>query len=177
MTSAAGGDRPSGDAASEGLAAVPSLVVLHSPDLALRGRVIAIGEGVSIGRNADSVTIAINDRLLSRRHATVAPVADSRICELVDHESRDGSFVEGLRVTRTHLTRGSIIRLGVTLFELSTDDDDVDETLDDDFDEREPLLGKSGSFREVLIKLSRAAASDQPVTIIGESGTGKKRVA
>jgi two-component system response regulator GlrR len=67
--------------------------------------------------------------------------------------------------------------LGVTLFELSTDDDDADETLDDDFDEREPLLGKAGSFRDVLCRLSRAASSREPVTIIGESGTGKKRVA
>jgi DNA-binding NtrC family response regulator len=177
MSSAAGGDKPSGDAPSLELAAEPSLVVLHTPDPALRARVISIGEGVTIGRNAESVSVPINDRLLSRRHATVAPVPGTRICELVDHESRNGSFVEGLRVTRTHLTRGSIIRLGVTIFELSNECEDNDETLDDDFDEREPLLGRSSSFREVLGSLARAATNDKPVTIIGESGTGKKRVA
>jgi DNA-binding NtrC family response regulator len=176
MSSAAGGDTPTGGA--PGVDAAPlSLVVLHTPDPALRGRVIPIGSGLSIGRNADSVDLPINDRLLSRCHATVAPVGDSHLCEVVDHESRNGSFVEGLRVTRSHLTRGSILRLGVTLFEVSRDAEEPAATLDDDLDESEPLMGRSSAFRQVIGVLSNAARGVEPVIITGEAGTGKKRAA
>jgi two-component system response regulator GlrR len=155
-----------------------SLVVLHSPDNKLRGRIIPIDSGVCIGRSSDDdVDLAIDDRLLSRRHATISPIGSSAVCELVDHESRNGSFVEGMRIQRSHLTTGNVIRLGVTLFELSSAANDAEETLDDDFEEREAFLGRSRNFRSALTMISKSAVGEGAVTIVGESGTGKKRAA
>lgn len=167
-----------GTVASKTSTKMRSLTVLHSPDPTLRGRVISIGKGMSIGRSADAgVDLAVNDKLLSRRHASVTPLGAAGACELVDHDSRNGSFVDGLRITKIPLTEGNIIRLGVTLFELTSGEDDVDSTLDDDLDEGEPLVGKSARFRALMNLVAEAARSSQPATLIGEAGTGKKRIA
>ena len=154
-----------------------NLVVLHTPDRERRDQVIPIGSGISIGRAAAAdVDVAINDRLLSRRHATIRPVGSSAICELVDHDSSNGSFVEGTRVKRSHMTSGTIIRLGVTLLELTTDcAADLEQDAVDDH--RDPFIGRSRIFRAVLEQIAAVAASDTPVVFVGETGTGKKRSA
>jgi DNA-binding NtrC family response regulator len=184
MTPASGGsdehspladDLPAGAGRS---ARARCLSVLHTPDPALRGRIIPLAEGLSIGRSADAgVDLAINDRLLSRRHASVLLVGATKSCELVDHDSRNGSFVNGSRVARTHIPDGSVIRLGVTLFELTSDLEDNEDTLDDVLDDKEPLLGRSATFRAVLDTVASAAKSAAPVTVVGETGTGKKAIA
>jgi DNA-binding NtrC family response regulator len=173
------GEKPAGPAATAGTSGLQSLAVLHSPDPLLRGRAIDLGRGVSVGRSAgEGVDVVINDRLLSRRHATIQPLAGGGLAELVDHDSRNGSFVDGVRASRAVVHSGSIIRLGVTLFELTDErGDDVEATLDDDSDEREPLVGRSPAFRAAVASLGALAEAVAPLMIIGEAGTGKKRIA
>ncbi len=154
-----------------------NLAVLHTPDQDLKGEVIPIGAGITIGRNAASgVDVEINDRLLSRRHATIRPVGTSAICELVDLESSNGSFVEGARVKRSHMAAGTIIRLGVTLFEM-TSDSQVELAAEAVDDTKDPFIGRSGTFRAALDQVAAAAQGNDPVVFVGETGTGKKRAA
>ncbi len=154
---------------------VRNLTVLESKDAALRGRVIAIGEGLCIGRVAqDGVQLCIDDRLLSRKHATVRPLGTSEVYEIVDHDSRNGSFVDGARVQRSHVTSGSIIRLGLNVFELTKDPLDVETPSFDQLGkQREALVGRSAPFRRMMEALDAASAGDAPVVLVGEAGAGK----
>jgi len=161
------------------------LVVLHTPDAALRGRVIPIGQQLCIGRVEQEgvVDLAIDDRLLSRQHATIKQTGLDQtgvpqMLELIDHGSRNGSFVNGVRVKNRSIGDGSIIRLGVTVFELALDDK-THECVDasDESDSSGALMGRSGLFLATLAELEGLAPGQQPVLITGETGTGKELAA
>jgi DNA-binding NtrC family response regulator len=156
-----------------------SLTVVHSSDPRLMGRVYPIGDGLCIGRQAhEAVDIAIDDRLLSRKHATIAPVGTSSVHEIVDHESRNGSFVDGVRVQKSHLSEGTILRLGVTLLELTRDTETIEPAPQSGLGKsRDVFLGRSAAFRELLQRLTDAAGHDAPVVIVGEPGSGKTAAA
>ena len=151
------------------------LTVLHSADPELRDRVIPVGDGVCIGRvDEEGVDIAINDRLVSRKHATITPLGTSDVYELVDHDSRNGSFVDGVRVQRRELGVGTILRLGVSLFELTSGDAADMEPIDlAGLGARyDVLIGRSLPFRRMLEHLEAAAKADGAVLISGEDGVG-----
>ncbi len=159
--------------------------MLHTPDAALRGRVIPIGDQLCIGRVEQEgvVDMAIDDRLLSRQHATIKQTGldesgAPQLLELVDHGSRNGSFVNGVRVKSRAMGDGTIIRLGVTVFELTLDDK-THECVDvsDDNDSSGALMGRSGLFLSTLAELGALATGQQPVLITGETGTGKELAA
>lgn len=152
-----------------------SLTVVHSSDSSILGRVYPIGDGLCIGRQSQTgVDIAIDDRLLSRRHASIAPLGSSSVHELIDHDSRNGSFVDGVRVQRSHLSEGTILRLGVTLFELTRDTGEEVKVVEPPLGEqRDAFVGRSVAFRELLAVLDAAAEDDEPVVITGEPGSGK----
>jgi DNA-binding NtrC family response regulator len=152
------------------------LTVLHTGDAALAGRIIPIGEGICVGRRGgDDLGLAIDDRLLSRRHATIAPIGTSDALELVDHGSRNGSFVDGIRTERARLEGGVIIRLGVSLFELGLDHrerlPEVRAGL------RDRLVGRAPIFERVLAQIAEFAGDDAPVVVSGEPGSGKSLAA
>lgn len=154
------------------------LTVLYSGDPKLRDRVLPLGEQLVIGRNADGgVGLAIEDKLLSRKHATITRVGSSRMYELVDHDSRNGSFVDGVRRDRCHLSDGSILRLGVSVFELTADDADAEPPPASVGADRDALIGRSVGFRAAHAELLRAAKSDAPAVLCGEAGTGKSMAA
>jgi DNA-binding NtrC family response regulator len=153
------------------------LTVLFSGDAKLREKSIPIGGTLRIGRSrGDDVDLPIEDKLLSRLHATVARIGESNLYELTDHQSRNGSFVDGTRVQRAQLTDGSIVRLGVNVFELTAEARDEGDGARSG-EERDALLGKSAAFCEARSELCRAAESDAPVIISGEAGTGKSMAA
>ena len=152
------------------------LTVLHTGDSALADRIVPIGKGLCIGRaGGDEIDLGIDDRLLSRRHATVAPIGETDLFELVDHESRNGSFVDGIRTQRVRLTPGAIIRLGVSVFELTSDHRDALPPIRAGI--RDGLIGRAPIFEMVLAALEKAARDDEPVVISGEPGSGKSLAA
>jgi signal transduction histidine kinase len=79
-------------------------------------RSFELDEGTTvIGRAADC-EISILDNGLSRRHSAIEIVGGESF--LVDLQSKNGSFVNGVRVTRKELHPGDVIRLGEVVFEL-----------------------------------------------------------
>lgn len=156
-----------------------TLAVLHTPDVDLRDRTIPIGERVSIGRKGGAdVDVEIGDRLLSRLHATIECGPQGQTYFINDHDSRNGSFVDGKRIKgRRRLRDGAIVRLGVSVFELSCEHDLDEITSAEVGDDDERLVGRSEAFRRVITDIERVADSDEPLLIIGEMGTGKSMVA
>lgn len=154
------------------------LTVLYSGDEKMRGQVIPLGDKLVIGRNAsEGVDLAIDDKLLSRRHATIERVGASRIYEIRDHDSRNGSFIDGIRLEKSHLSDGSILRLGVSVFEVTTDDAGNMDPPPELGTDRDAFIGNSVAFRKAFVQLKAALDDDQPVVITGEPGTGKTMAA
>jgi DNA-binding NtrC family response regulator len=80
-----------------------------------------------------------------------------------------------LRVQRARLAPGAIIRLGVTVFELTSD---LRDTLPPvRMGLRDGLVGRSRRFVEIADALRHAAASEHPVVLLGEAGAGKSLAA
>jgi transcriptional regulator of acetoin/glycerol metabolism len=126
-----------------------------------------------LGREGD-VDVALPGEQTSRRHAEVR--LEGLVAHIRDLDSRNGIHVNGKRVKEAHLAAGSLIRLGEwvgVLVEVSRD-----EIVD-----REPyqplLPGYFGGpvLRAALDPLRRAAPSDLPVIVQGETGSGKEGVA
>jgi DNA-binding response OmpR family regulator len=59
-------------------------------------REIALGDATTIGRD-ETNDLALPDRMVSRRHATVRRTADGYVVE--DHDSKNGVWVNGRRVS------------------------------------------------------------------------------
>ncbi len=72
---------------------------------------------ITIGRSATS-TLRIPDLTLSRRHARVRWTPRGYVVH--DLHSRNGSFLNGLRVTCARIANGDRLQLGDTLFEIDT---------------------------------------------------------
>ncbi|HEV8650900.1 MAG TPA: FHA domain-containing protein [Actinomycetes bacterium] len=92
-----------------------SLEIVEGPD---SGRRVGLPAPLEIGRARD-VGLALNDRLVSRRHARITPSGSAAIVE--DLGSRNGTFVNGNEVQGlVRVGPGDQLVLGVTLLELRT---------------------------------------------------------
>jgi len=72
-------------------------------------------EALTIGRGRDN-SIVLDDMLVSRRHVRITADADGLVLE--DLGSRNGTYVNGRRVERTHLSEGDRIGIGAATFEV-----------------------------------------------------------
>lgn len=83
---------------------------------ALRGAAYAIGDTVSIGRERDNTVVVADDDYISSRHAAVS--VDGERVVVDDLGSRNGTFVNGKRLTQRHpLHRGDRIQVGYLVLE------------------------------------------------------------
>ena len=81
----------------------------------LAGRRVEVASALVLGRQA--ADLVIEDPQVSRRHASVRPAGDT--LEVEDHGSRNGTWVNGVRVDgTTRLAPGDRVRVGDTLFEV-----------------------------------------------------------
>lgn len=107
-------------AAQDAPARVPPLAfVVHAgPDA---GQVIPLSRGsYTIGRAGGDITIA--DPALSRRHALLTVARDAIVLE--DLSSVNGTFVDGERISRAHITVSAALLLGGSRCRVELVDDD-----------------------------------------------------
>jgi signal transduction histidine kinase len=78
-------------------------------------RSFVLDEGTTVIGRAAECEISILDNGLSRRHSAIETTGGESV--LVDLKSKNGSFVNGVRVSREALRPGDLIRLGEVLFE------------------------------------------------------------
>ncbi len=121
-----------------------------------------------IGRDEGcAVHLPGND--VSRRHAALRREASGIGVEIVDLGSRNGVRVNGQQVPAAHLRRGDVVRLGGWL--------GVVTEAAGEWKEIAPGLFGGATLQSVLAPLRRAASSDLPIILEGETGTGKEVVA
>jgi DNA-binding NtrC family response regulator len=131
--------------------------------------------GTRIGRTADGSVcdIAINDARMSREHVQIERTAVA--WQLVDVGSRNGGFVNGRAFApreRLTLADGAVIRLGDTLMVFRSSP-----SFDDGCSHSPAFPGVSSVAAAVRRRIGALACSLGHVLVLGETGTGKERVA
>jgi DNA-binding NtrC family response regulator len=120
-----------------------------------------------IGREVGcSVHLPGND--VSRRHASLRKGDSGHSAEIVDLDSRNGVRVNGRRVFSASLHQGDVLRLGGWLGVVTGGAQAWKEIA--------PGLFGGATLQAALAPLQRAASSDLPIILEGETGTGKEVV-
>jgi DNA-binding NtrC family response regulator len=136
-------------------------------------RRLVIGrEPILVGR-AMSCHLAVNDARVSAMHLELVATPDG--VRVRDLGSKNGTWIDSVRVTDAHLTQAVTIMAGpaALLFE-PQEPERMKLPASDQFHE---LYGSSPSMREVFAKIERAAEAEVTVLIEGETGTGKELLA
>src|SRR5262249_44403358 len=93
-----------------------SLVVGHSPDVAMVDTTIPLGtDVVTIGRDVDG-GVRFADSQLSRVHFRIAYDGRARAHRIGDARSRNGTLVDGAKIESVVLREGAVVRAGETVF-------------------------------------------------------------
>jgi DNA-binding NtrC family response regulator len=130
--------------------------------------------GTTIGRKARTLQadILFDDGRMSRAHARI--FFETPCWMLEDLGSRNGGFVDGAPFAtrgRAALMNGSVVRIGRTVAVFATRQAPVDGG------DTEFFPGISAAASDIRARVRRLAASSGHVLILGETGTGKERVA
>jgi two-component system response regulator FlrC len=106
---------------------------------------------------------------VSRRHALLRQEQPQHALVIEDQGSRNGVRVNGRLVAAARLVAGDVVRLGGWVAVVTAKPGEFSEVM--------PGLFGGRRLREVVAPLERAATSDLPVVLEGETGTGKEVVA
>ena len=148
-----------------------SLVVKEGADA---GAVLAVDEGscdVFIGTSPASA-LRLADPLVSRRH--VGFEVSGGHLRLRDQGSTNGTFVNGTRTIDALLSGGETIRVGATVLSVERSTRDVEVSMQTSFGS---FVGASLAVRRLYPLCAKVAASNVPLVIEGETGTGKEALA
>jgi two-component system response regulator HydG len=152
------------------------LEVVEGPDRGKRFTVdVSSPSRVLVGQSPACV-LALSDRSASRRHASLE--LTERGLRLTDLGSTNGTFVGELPVVQLYLQGGESIRIGQTTLRVksrlvSTSASDLSPPPD----RFGRLIGASLEMRRLYPLCERLAASNVPVILEGETGTGKEVLA
>ena len=143
--------------------------VVSGPD---QGKQIEGTVELTIG-TADGNDLVLTDRTVSGFHLRAARAANGIAIE--DKQSTNGTFAFDIRIERGIVPAGTEISLGQSVVRLKDAADVEVELLDGE--ELAGLHARSASMRRLLAQIAKAAKSDVPVLVHGESGVGKELVA
>ena len=147
------------------------LRVVFGPDAGLDVSLPAVGVVIGADRACD---VPLRDDAVSKRHASV--VATDGGFEVVDLGSKNGTWLDGVALTRAVVPIGSTVRVGTTLLQLFPAEEpiDIEPSAASSFG---GMVGESLPMRRIYSFLERASASLAPILLLGESGTGKELAA
>jgi len=137
---------------------------------------LELGETRTAG-SAVHCELVVADKAVSRLHFELDPQPDGLWVR--DLGSRNGTYVNGVKITEARVPAGSTIRVGTTDMTVAYGNP---EPPSEAMSSSEParfgeLEGWSASMRDVFATLSNLASSEGSIVIEGEPGTGKKALA
>ncbi len=148
------------------------LAVVEGPDTGLVVTLDASGPRALLGQSP-VCSLRLTDHEVSRRHASLAVTAPH--LQLIDLGSTNGTTVNGVVVKEASLHGGEAIRVGRTVMQVRREAPRFVELAQAASFGR--VVGESTAMRKLFPVLARLAASDMPVLLEGEAGTGKELVA
>ena len=131
------------------------------------------GRLIYLGSAPDS-DFPIDHPTVSRTHARLE--FDGTGFLLRDLQSKNGTWVDGVRIHEAYVPATARLRLGQAEVSFGLDEQSVEVQLTRG-DRFGRLLGKSAQMREIFALLPRIARSEVSVLVEGESGTGKELIA
>ena len=131
-------------------------------------------ESRTVVGTAPDVDLVLADPAVSRLHAELDPQESGLWVR--DLSSRNGTYVEGIRVTAACVPDGARLRLGDSQLWVKYPPAATPVELWP-APEFGALVGPSVKMRELFARLARMATSSAPVLIEGETGTGKELAA
>jgi hypothetical protein len=147
------------------------LVVVDGPS---RGKRVTLDEGLARVGAAAGNHLRLQDPTGSRVHCEIRVRPDAVVVK--DCGSKNGTFVEGIRLKEGEVRPGALIRLGASAFRI----EDVGGGIFLPVSERSSFgecVGASFEMRRLYAVLERVAPTTSTVLIEGETGTGKDVVA
>jgi transcriptional regulator with PAS, ATPase and Fis domain len=128
------------------------------------------GARLTIGRD-EAAALRLDGTGVSRHHAEL--YRQGPVYVIRDLGSTNGTWVGGKRVEHAPVTPGSVLRIGewVGVFVEHAENEAQE------FGELAPDLFGGNAMGELLGPLKRVAPSNLPVLLVGETGTGKERLA
>lgn len=140
----------------------------NGPVTFIRQDSLVLGRGEDCGQMLPGAEV-------SRHHAEL--VQNGPLAILRDLGSRNGSFVNGARIHESPLSRGDVVRLGEWLGLVDVVPPAGSSSAADGPSVIAPGLYGGRALKTLLAPVLATAASDLPVIIEGETGTGKEVVA
>jgi DNA-binding NtrC family response regulator len=150
------------------------LAVVYPP--ALSGMHVWSGEALTVGRaEAHPNALSLPHGTVSRQHARLTRTAEGAAA-LVDLNSRNGTWLNGAAVGEgaSPLALGDVLRFGDVIAVLEPCPLAAAEARAVD---RAVVPGVSAAAVALRVNIARAAADPSPVLLVGETGSGKERVA
>jgi len=148
----------------------PQLVAIDGP---LKGTIYAIlADRFSIGRKSDN-NLSEADPSMSRHHCTIEFAGGG--FRITDHDSQNGTFVNGIPVKQRMLFHGDQIAIGISVFVFLLEETPA--PANDGVSPLPPIVGETPAIRHVLDFIDQVAVLDATVLIVGEKGTGKQLAA
>jgi two-component system response regulator HydG len=147
------------------------LVALDGPESGRRFEI----EGASrtLVGTSPACTVQLSHPTVSRRHVAIEPSPNG--LHLTDLGSTNGTRISGVRVIEAYLSGGETIELGDTKLRVETGDQK--RRVEPQANHFGRVIGASPHMQKLFALATRVAASNVPVLIEGETGTGKEALA
>ncbi|MDP1827083.1 MAG: sigma 54-interacting transcriptional regulator [Archangium sp.] len=123
--------------------------------------------------SAQDADVRLESPTVSRRHVRLTPTVSGVIVE--DLASKNGTFLQGVRVSEALIERSSVLRLGSCDLQVIVEDETV--TSVPGLGVFGELVGESPVMQALFARLALVARSDSSLLLLGETGTGKSAIA
>jgi len=127
-----------------------------------------VDRALLVGRSPECDVSVAADTASSRVHLRLVP--EPGAVRVTDIDSRNGTFLDGRHLRGTEVVSRGVLRFGDTVAVIAPAPDE------DDGAQRAPLVG-GASLAKCRRIVSLVAATDLPLLVTGETGTGKEVVA
>jgi DNA-binding NtrC family response regulator len=127
-----------------------------------------------VGSHA-SADLHVSDHYVSARHCTLCLEDDGVL--VVDLGSKNGTFVDELKVERARVQGAAVVRVGERRIHIDASTTLPPASRAAEAPRAGAMIGRGRAFRQLQKRIDRLAPLRQPVLIRGETGTGKELAA